>query len=307
MLPSISVLMPVYNAERYLGEAIESVLGQGFGDFEFLIVDDGSTDGSLAAIRRYTAGDPRVRLTSRANTGHIVALNEMLAAARGEFVARMDADDVALPGRFEHQVAFLREHPDVVCVGGAFQMIDEAGRYLTTIYPPEGDDRIQELALQGHCPINHPSAMFRREAAIAVGSYREEMLACPEDLDLWLRLGEVGRLANLSRPVLKYRQHNQSLSVVVQQTQVNRPSAASDQACDRRGIPRQFIASEAWRPTDRASHHRFTMLYGWWAFNSGESRTAFHYGLRAVRLRPWQPEGWRLLACAALKPVPRPS
>ena len=90
--------MPVYNAERYVAEAVESILDQTLGDFEFLIVDDGSTDGSRRILERYAARDPRIRLASRPNTGYLVALNEMLAAARGEFIARMDSDDVALPG-----------------------------------------------------------------------------------------------------------------------------------------------------------------------------------------------------------------
>jgi glycosyltransferase involved in cell wall biosynthesis len=303
MPPRVSVLMPVHNAQRYLEEALDSVLAQSFGDFELLVVDDGSTDGSLAVLRRYAARDHRVRLTSRARTGYLVALNQMLGEARGELAARMDADDVALPGRFARQVAFLDDHPDVVCVGGAFRMIDAEGRLLTTIFPPEADAEIQDLALQGYCSINHPSTMFRREAAVAAGGYRPEMMPA-EDLDLWLRLGDSARLANLAEPVLMYRQHDKSVSAVLQDTQLERFRAVAYEACDRRGIPRRPVALQPWRPTDSRSRHRFAVLYGWWAFQSGEGRTALHYGLKAVGMRPWRPEGWRLLACAAFKPAP---
>jgi glycosyltransferase involved in cell wall biosynthesis len=124
--PAISVLMPVYNTERYVAEAVESILAQTFRNFEFLIIDDGSTDRSLSILKRYAERDPRIYLVSRPNTGYVIALNEMLAMARGEFIARIDADDIALPERFEVQVAYLREHPEVVCLGSKVQFIDEA-------------------------------------------------------------------------------------------------------------------------------------------------------------------------------------
>src|SRR6478609_1964644 len=110
MSPVVSVLMPVYNAQRYLTAAVESIRGQTFRDFEFIIVDDGSTDRSGEILRKFAAEDPRIKLISRPNTGYVVALNEALSCARGEFVARMDADDISLPARFERQVAHLREH-----------------------------------------------------------------------------------------------------------------------------------------------------------------------------------------------------
>src|SRR6185312_7739382 len=106
--PVVSVVMPVFNTERYVARATESILGQSFGDFEFIIIDDGSTDGSRGILERYARQDGRIRLVSRANTGYAVALNEGLGMARGEFVARMDSDDVSKPERFERQVEFFR-------------------------------------------------------------------------------------------------------------------------------------------------------------------------------------------------------
>src|SRR4051812_38318159 len=115
-MSQVSVLMPVYNAGRYLAEAVDSVLTQSFRDFEFVIVDDGSTDGSAAMLDDYARQDSRVKLVRRPNTGIVGALNDGLRECRGEFVARMDADDVSLPERFEKQVAYLREHHEVVAL-----------------------------------------------------------------------------------------------------------------------------------------------------------------------------------------------
>ena len=115
--PSVSVLMPIHNGEPTLTEAVESVLAQTFGDFELIAVDDGSTDSSLAKLQSFARGDPRVRILSRPNTGIAGALNDSIQQARGEFLVRMDADDIALPQRFEKQVAYFRAHPDCVLVG----------------------------------------------------------------------------------------------------------------------------------------------------------------------------------------------
>ncbi len=188
-MPLISVVMPVYNAEHYVGGAIESILTQTLADFEFLILDDGSTDRTPEILKRYAERDPRIHLVSRPNRGLVPTLNEGLALARGEFIARMDADDLALPQRFERQVAYLREHPEVLCMGGAAMEIDAAGRDLVVTRNPPDDETIQEFLVTGHNRLFHPTVMMRREPVLAVGGYREEMKV-GQDLDLWLRLGE---------------------------------------------------------------------------------------------------------------------
>jgi glycosyltransferase involved in cell wall biosynthesis len=302
----ISVLMPVYNAERFLVEAVESIVTQTFTDFEFLIVDDGSTDASLAILRKYAARDPRIRLISRPNTGIAVALNEMLQLARGEFVARMDSDDVSLPDRFERQVAFLRANPDVLAVGGAYTITDQNGGELTTIRPPEQDPEIQARALSGLMAICHPTAMLRREALDAVGGYRKELVPA-EDLDLWLRLGERGGLANLAQVVLRYREHGGSICGQNQQLQLDRLQQAADEAADRRGLPRRSIDLRPGRPSqDRRIRHQFALRDGWWAYLRGDRSAAIRCGVRAIAYQPWVSDGWRLLACALVKPIRRP-
>ncbi len=303
--PTVSVIMSVYNAERFVAAAVESILCQTFKNFEFLIVDDGSTDRSHAILKRYAATDSRIRLFSRSNAGYVTALNDLLQLSQGKFIARMDADDVAQLDRFQLQVARLQQEPDLVCVGGAHAMIDERGRWLTCLAMPETHEEIQALALAGHTPINHPCAMMRRSAVLQVGAYNTAMTPC-EDLDLWLRLGELGRLANLKEMVLKYRIHANSVSEKQGVLQNQKAREACEQAWRRRGIKNgKFEATAPWRPNpDRQSRYSFMLRYGWWAFNSGQRLTAMIYGLKAVRLSVLELAGWKLVANAIVKPLP---
>ncbi len=300
--PSVSVLLPVYNAAPYLQAALDSILEQDFTDFECLVLDDGSTDGSLAILKAAAARDPRVVIISRENRGLVPTLNEMIAKARGRYLARMDADDIALPDRFSRQVAFLEAHPDVVCLGGAQALIDEKGRYLKDLTPRLENDGIQAGILAGHGAICHPTAMIRAEAMAMIGGYDPAMRHC-EDLDLWLRLGEVGDLANLGDVVLKYRLTTTSVSAMNGKEQRANGRKACEAAWARRGLTGMvYEASDAWRPDGTPEGDcRFFLKYGWWAFGSGQRRTAIHYALRAVRARPQAIEPYKLAACAILK------
>lgn len=298
--PTVSVCMPVYNAKRYLAEAIESILSQTFRDFELLIIDDGSNDGSLAMLKRYAAQDSRIRLWSGPNAGYVPRLNEMLALARGDLIARMDADDVSLPERFAYQVEFLRGHPEVDVVGTATQCIDGQGYTLTDWSFPLGHDEMQELALTGSCPISHPSVMMRRKAVLDVGAYRVDMMPA-EDVDLWLRMSERGRLANLEDILIKYRMHEQSVSEKMQSKQLSQMKRALDDACERRGLPVRDLQIPPWRPIDRESRVRDCLAHGWRAFHGGNVRAAIHFGSCAVTVNPWIKESWMLLVCAILK------
>ena len=303
--PTISLVMSVYNAGRFLRPAMDSVLAQTFTDAEYVVIDDGSTDGSPQVLREYADRDPRVRLTLRENKGLTVTLNEALAQARGEFVARMDCDDVSLPDRFEKQLAYMRADPRLVCAGGQFELIDDKGRLLTRLRPPPDDEAIQKLLLAGHTAICHPAAMMRRDAVVRVGGY-DPYFKTTQDLDLWLRLGEIGRLGNVPGVVLKFRQHGGSVSETRREEQRRFGREACERAWKRRGITDgTFEADEPWRPgRDRRSRHQFALRYGWWGFNSGARDTALAYGLKAVRIAPWDLSGWKLLAAAAVKPMP---
>lgn len=307
--PAVSVLMPVYNGAAYLRAAVQSILDQSFCDFEFIVLDDGSTDDSLRILQEYARQDSRIRLISRRNRGLTYTLNELIAEARGEFMARMDADDIALPDRFARQVEFLRAHPAALCVGGAFQIIDEAGRYLTTLYPPTSNEQIQDHLIHGRCAISHPAAMARLQPIRDLGGYQGDFA---EDLDLWLRLGEKGELANLQDAVLRYRLHSASVSERVGHRQRDAALVACQAAWRRRGIRDGiFEGTSAWRPESKATRYTFMLQYGWWAWNSRERATAQIYGLRALQARPFGVEGWKLLLVSLLKPfdarLPAPS
>ncbi|HLL90903.1 MAG TPA: glycosyltransferase, partial [Tepidisphaeraceae bacterium] len=234
--PLVSVLMNVYNGERFVGAACRSVLGQTLGDLELIVVDDGSTDRTPAILAALAAEDPRVLIVTQPNAGITAALNAGLRRCRGEFVAKMDADDVSLPDRFAKQVAFLRDHPDVLVVGGAWEIIDERDRPITTLRPPTDDAAIQATLLRGHAALTHSCAMIRRRALEQVGGYDESFKSNAEDLDLWLRLGEVGKLHNLADVVLRYRIHAASVSETRRAEQREHARRAVERAWARRGI-----------------------------------------------------------------------
>jgi glycosyltransferase involved in cell wall biosynthesis len=302
--PLISVLMPVHNAERFVAEAVESILAQTFSDFELLIVDDGSTDGSRAILERLAALDGRIRLVSRTNRGLVATLNELLGMARGDLVARMDADDVALPGRFALQVAFLGGHPEVVCVGGQVQETDVTGRWdlVGPVHPTDHETMLDQM-LRGIPAINHPSVMMRLAALREVGGYDEEFEQS-EDLDLWLRLAERGRLANLGEVILRYRIHPGSKTEMLHTEQDRFARLASDRACRRRGLEPRFQSLGSYRPgKSRKSRSDSLLGYGWVGFMRGDRRMAMHFGLKALRALPVSPGPWRLLACTVLKPI----
>ena len=301
--PAVSVLIPVYNGGKFFLAAVQSVLAQTFRDFECLILNDGSTDESGKIADELARSDPRVRVIHRENRGLVATLNELVAAARGELVARMDADDLCMPTRFAKQVEFFERHPEVVCLGSSHWLIDEAERRIAAIRPPVDDAAIQQLALRGHTPICHPASMMRTAALRQAGGYRLDFYPT-EDLDLWLRLGEIGALANLAEPLICYRMHSGSISgQAAQGRQRDAARRACADAWARRGMANGvFEATQAWRPDEtRASRMRFALQYGWMAYSSGFRKTAMVYGLKAIRVLPTSQDGWRLLAIALLR------
>jgi hypothetical protein len=219
-VPRISVAMSVFDNERFVAAAIESICTQTFADFEFLIVDDGSRDGSGAIIAEHARRDPRIRILRQENRGLIESLNRLIAEARAPLIARMDGDDIARPERFARQLAFLGAHPDYGVVGTNTHDMDENGRIreCTDFHPL--DHAALAAALDHASPLCHSSVMMRREAVRRVGGYRPAFRHC-EDYDLWLRLSEITRLGNLPDRLLLYRRSPSQISsrhVVSQQT-----------------------------------------------------------------------------------------
>lgn len=204
--------MSVYNAERFLDEAISSIRAQTYDTFEFLIVNDGSSDRSRAIIDSHAANDDRIVAIHRENRGLIDSLNELLGRARAPIVARMDADDVALPTRFAEQMEFLGDHPDYGVIGCWTSDIDEDGEP----YPLDGDDHpVTHEEFRGAIAqrqlLCHPSAMMRVAPVRAVGGYHAAFRHC-EDYDLWLRLAGVTKLGSLPRRLLRYRHTDSQIS-----------------------------------------------------------------------------------------------
>ena len=211
--PAISVAMSVYNGERFLAEAIESVLAQTFGDFEFLILDDGSRDATPQIIADYAARDPRIRAIVRENRGLVASLNQLIEEARAPLVARMDADDICLPERFARQIAFLAGHPDHGVVGCWTLDINEHGApyHLDARDHPDSHKGFLEAIERGWPLLCHPSVMFRRELVCSVGGYHGAFRHC-EDLDLWLRLAGITRLCSVPERLLRYRHYADQVS-----------------------------------------------------------------------------------------------
>ncbi len=213
--PAISVAMSVFNGERFLAPAIESVLTQTFTDFELLIVDDGSSDGSRGIIKDYARRDPRIRPIIRENRGLIASLNQLLTESRALIVARMDADDVCLPNRFSRQIAFLAGHPDYGVVGSWCDDIDEHDETwnggANAPRHPETHEGFLEAIDKGWPLLCHPAVMFRRDLVLSVGGYHAAFKHC-EDLDLWLRLASVTKLGSIPEALIRYRHYADQVS-----------------------------------------------------------------------------------------------
>lgn len=297
-IPAISIVMPVYNAGSYLEAAVESMLAQDFRDFEFVIVDDGSTDDSLRRLEAYAARDSRIRLVSRPNTGIVGALNDGLNNARAELIARMDADDVSLSSRLRVQREYLMAHRECVAIGSRILLMDGEGLPIREMCEERTHEEIDEANMRGGgAAMNHPSVMFRADAARRVGCYRQSMNYA-EDLDLWLRLAEVGGLCNLPQVLVHYRMHAQSISHAKAREQRAQWRLAVEDAQKRRGISvgdHHSLPAGDPVPVTVAHHH---IRWAWWALMAGNVRTARKHALAGLRLRPFSFEAWRLAACA---------
>ncbi len=199
--PAVSVLMGVHNGAPWVARAVESVLGQTLPDLELIVVDDGSTDATpalLAAVR-----DPRLLVERQARAGLTLALNRALARARAPLIARLDADDTALPVRLERQLAFLVAHPEIGLLGSAARVVDEHDQEMTVIRPPEDDGAIRRALIRRN-PFVHSSIMLRRALAAAAGGY-DPSFEVAQDYDLWLRLAPLTAMANLAEPLVTRR------------------------------------------------------------------------------------------------------
>jgi len=209
--PVVSVVMIVCNYERFLAEAIDSILGQTFRDFEFIIVDYGSTDESKSIASSFAAKDSRIKLHEVPTCSLPEARNAGCFLAHGKYIAIIDADDISLPERLMWEVEFMEKHPEVGLLGGAREWFDSKGRSLFVPGEPTEDNAIR-AALVVRCPISQTTVLIRSEAFSLVGGYRAAFLQA-EDYDLFLRISEHFQCANLEQVVAKFRVHGHQVSI----------------------------------------------------------------------------------------------
>lgn len=297
MTPQVSVTMAVHDAEKYLGAALESIQKQSFGDFELIAVDDGSRDGSLAILRRHAESDPRLRVIARPHAGIAVTRNAALAEARAEFVAVMDADDVAHPERLARQVAHLRSHPEIVALGTGALVIDPEGWPIRRLKVPIEHAAIDAALMRGRGEaLVHPSVLFRRDAVLAAAGYREGCDSV-EDLELCLRLAERGRLANLPETLLEYRHHLRKSTYALGSEHRRLANRVLRDARLRRGLDAAggyqmpAPAGEALAIDHRCEWVRQAVI-------GGNLATARKHALAVLREQPGRARSWQLLARA---------
>jgi glycosyltransferase involved in cell wall biosynthesis len=210
-VPKLSVITACYNAEKYLSVSVQSVLSQTFQDFELIIIDDGSTDSSKSVLEAYINHPNIAVIFNKYNEGVAYCRNKALQYATGEYIAVQDADDVSLPNRFEKQVQFLNDHPEVTVVGSHALKISSSGTEIGSMaYPPKTTEQaffvIKHFKLN---PIIDPSSMFRKDPILKIGAYRlDPELRTAQDFDLWCRLLNEGhQLYNFQEPLIKYREN----------------------------------------------------------------------------------------------------
>ena len=294
--PVVSIVMGAYNAQRYLPEAMESLLAQTMKDFELIVVDDGSTDRTPSILGTFEKRDPRVRVSRIAHGGIVDAANEGMRLARSDLIARADADDIQLPCRLEKQVQFLAEHPEVVAVGSRMLVIEPYGSPLRESEHQLTHEEIEAELLKGSgWALPQPAAMLRKHVAMAVGAYRHDY-PWSEDLDLFLRMAEAGRLANLPDLLVKYRYHPGSTNHKQHKIQLANKAPLLREAFVRRGRqPPQNLEFES--PWDGNLVERY-ISWAWAALKDKNVDGARRNAWAALRKAPFSRKNWHLMACA---------
>lgn len=210
MIPKITVLMPVYNAEKFLREAIDSILNQTFKDFEFLIINDASTDGTEKIILSYK--DPRIRyFKNQKNLGVARTLNKGLKLAKAELIARMDADDISLPERLETEYRVMLNEQDLVLLASNFERIDKDGKYLSTEHKVILPEEIY-YTLQFRNYLGHPTVMYKKKTVLE--EFKGYKIQESEDYDLWLRISKKYKIEEINKVLVKIRRSKQSRTVM---------------------------------------------------------------------------------------------
>ena len=226
--PKISVIMPVYNCETYIKEAIDSILNQTFSDFELIIIDDCSTDSTLSIVKSYS--DQRINVVEKEqNTGYTNSLNDAILIAKGKYIARMDGDDISLPERFEKQVEFLENNSEIILCGTEVEII---GKNHISKYP--SNHEMIKIQLCYNASFYHPTIMIRR--LVLLENNYDKKFEPAEDYELWTRLVNIGELANLDEVLLQYRIHQSQTSNIRKLEQENNIFKCQIQMLDKLNI-----------------------------------------------------------------------
>ena len=286
-LPPVSVIMPVYNGERHIAEAIESVLRQTHENFEFIIVNDGSTDRTPEIIERYASRDGRIKVIEQANAGQAASLNRALAAASNEWVAVLDADDVCMPQRFEVQLRALQREPSVRVLGSYAISIDERGRErrVRRPQPTSVSGYVQLIQRDDSITLVHPSAMMHRPTILALGGY-DVNLGPSADSELWSSVSEHHGVKSFLEPLLYYQVHPASMSATrfLEQRHMLRWILARQRA-RRRGLSQPTLKEHRESCGGRLGFQRLNHLRKDWGEHlRADSRLAWWSGRRARAL-----------------------
>jgi len=248
-LPTISVILPIYNCELYIKEAVDSVLNQTFRDFELIIIDDCSTDSTLKIIKSYQ--DSRIKLIEKEkNSGYTDSLNMAIKLAKGKYIARMDGDDICMPERFAKQVEFLNANCEVILCGTAIQIIDSE---KVLKHPLTHEEILVKLCFgTSFC---HPSVMVRKE--ILLENNYDKSFEPAEDFELWTRLAFLGKLANLDAVLLQYREHPNQISNTNTSVQLNNAFQVKLQMLNHLSVLDFFTKEEVSNAIENISHYSF--------------------------------------------------
>lgn len=245
--PLVSVVMSVYNeAESHLKEAIDSILNQALRDFEFIIVDDGSTNGTPEVLKHFSRQDRRVKIiTNPKNIGLTRSLNKAIKIAKGKYIARQDADDISLPERLKRQVEFMEKNSKVALLGTAFLEMSPQGEIIGQKTPPTSNSELQRVLIK-YNPFLHSSVLMRKEALAVVGPYDESFLRA-QDYELWFRIAQKYQIANLTQALIIKRYSQKMISLAKEREQIFWAQKARTRALARNQYP-QWCSIYLWRP-----------------------------------------------------------
>ncbi len=276
--PLVSVLMPVYNGEKYISEAIDSILQQTYTHFELLIINDGSTDTSKEIILSYN--DPRIRyIENETNSGLIFTLNRGIDLAQGKYIARMDADDISLPKRLALQVAYLEQHPTIGMCGASAYRIDAAGNIVGKM-GKICDTNLLQASLLFSSPYIHPLMMIR--TPLLQQNKYNAAYKHGEDYELWIRLAEQTKGANLPNYLLHYRWHDSNISVVYNEVQIAHNKVLVAQAMKHLGIEINDKQYATHMSAFENHNIDFSALLAWFALLIQQNKRYKHYDQDAL-------------------------